>query len=33
MFLPLTYIVVEVIAQGMDPTLAQYLVPILNGAR
>ncbi|KAK8123713.1 hypothetical protein PG999_003631 [Apiospora kogelbergensis] len=32
MFLPLTYIVVEAIAQGMDPTLAQYLVPILNGA-
>ncbi|KAK6837968.1 hypothetical protein PG987_006249 [Apiospora arundinis] len=32
MFLPLTYIVVEAIAQGMDPTLAQYLVPILNAA-
>ncbi|RYP49869.1 hypothetical protein DL768_004485 [Monosporascus sp. mg162] len=32
MFLPLTYIVVEAVAQGMPLTLANYLVPILNGA-
>lgn len=32
MFLPFTYVVVEARRQGMSPQLANYLVPILNGA-
>lgn len=33
MFIPLTFIVVKARAHGMSATLANYLVPILNGAR
>jgi len=33
MFIPFTFIVVEARAHGMSTTLANYLVPILNGAR
>ncbi|KAL1971168.1 hypothetical protein VTN77DRAFT_120 [Rasamsonia byssochlamydoides] len=33
MFIPLTFIVVEARAHGMSTRLANYLVPILNGAR
>lgn len=33
MFIPLTFIVVKARAHGMSETLANYLVPILNGAR
>ncbi|KAI1372124.1 MFS general substrate transporter [Hypoxylon crocopeplum] len=32
MFIPITFIVVEARAQGMSSHLADYLVPILNGA-
>ncbi|KAL1974653.1 hypothetical protein VTN31DRAFT_4857 [Thermomyces dupontii] len=32
MFIPLTFIVVKARAHGMSATLANYLVPILNGA-
>ena len=33
MFIPFTFIVVEARAHGMSARLANYLVPILNGAR
>jgi hypothetical protein len=33
MFIPFTFIVVEARAHGMSTRLANYLVPILNGAR
>lgn len=33
MFVPFTFIVVEALAGGMSENLANYLVPILNGAR
>ena len=33
MFIPFTFIVVEAQAKGMSPYMANYLVPILNGAR
>lgn len=33
MFIPLTFIVVEAQSHGMSQRLANYLVPILNGAR
>jgi hypothetical protein len=33
MFIPFTFIVVEARSHGMSPHLANYLVPILNGAR
>jgi hypothetical protein len=32
-FLPINYIVVSAISQGMSVELSQYLVPILNAAR
>ena len=32
-FVPITYLVVQGIDAGMEPSLAQYLVPILNAAR
>lgn len=33
MFIPLTFLVVEAESHGMSRRLADYLVPILNGAR
>ena len=33
MFIPFTFIVVEARSHGMSQRLANYLVPILNGAR
>ena len=33
MFIPFTFIVVEARSHGMSDYLANYLVPILNGAR
>jgi hypothetical protein len=32
MFLPINYIILEAIYNGMSPDLAQYMVPILNAA-
>lgn len=32
-FVPITYLVVQARAAGMHPSLARYLVPILNAAR
>jgi MFS family permease len=33
MFLPFTYVILQAQQQGMDPSLAQYLIPILNAVR
>lgn len=33
MFIPFTFIVVEARSHGMSDRMANYLVPILNGAR
>jgi hypothetical protein len=33
MFIPVTFLVVEARLHGMSSRLANYLVPILNGAR
>jgi MFS transporter, MCT family, aspergillic acid transporter len=32
-FIPINYVEVEALHQGMGPNLAQYLIPILNTAR
>jgi hypothetical protein len=33
LFIPINYLIVQGIAQGMSQNLAGYLIPILNGAR
>jgi len=33
LFLPINYIQFQALMYGMDPSLANYLIPILNGAR
>jgi MFS transporter, MCT family, aspergillic acid transporter len=33
LFIPINYLIVQAIAGGMSPSLANYLIPILNAAR
>jgi MFS family permease len=33
LFIPINYLIVQAVAGGMSPSLANYLIPILNAAR